>query len=82
MFLQVLMWAKQHKEALETSLAEMLNNSILLEELLSWLLWAESTLVQRESVCLPHDTLQIKTLIIEHQVGGAVKALLIALFSL
>ncbi|XP_035285086.1 microtubule-actin cross-linking factor 1-like [Anguilla anguilla] len=65
---EVLMWAKQHKQALESSLAEMLNNSILLEELLSWLLWAETTLVQREAVSLPHDTLQIKTLIIEHQV--------------
>ncbi|KAJ8289406.1 hypothetical protein GJAV_G00000960 [Gymnothorax javanicus] len=65
---EVLMWAKQHKQSLESSLAEMLNNSILLEELLSWLLWAETTLVQREAVSLPHDTLQIKTLIIEHQV--------------
>ncbi|KAG9330954.1 hypothetical protein JZ751_021435, partial [Albula glossodonta] len=64
---EVLMWAKQHKQALESSLAEILNNSILLEELLSWLLWAETTLVQREAVPFPHDTLQIKTLIIEHQ---------------
>ncbi|XP_036397778.1 microtubule-actin cross-linking factor 1-like [Megalops cyprinoides] len=67
-FQEVLTWAKQHKQLLEGSLAELLNNSILLEELLSWLLWAENTLVQRESVPFPHDNLQLKTLIIEHQV--------------
>ncbi|KAJ8398033.1 hypothetical protein AAFF_G00431100 [Aldrovandia affinis] len=65
---EVLVWAEQHKQALESSLAEMLNNSILLEELLSWLLWAESTQMQREALPFPHDSLQIKTLIIEHQV--------------
>ncbi len=64
----MLTWAKQHEQRLETALTEVLNNANLLEELLSWLQWAETTLVQRDTEPLPQDIPQLKTLITEHQV--------------
>ncbi|XP_073787914.1 microtubule-actin cross-linking factor 1 isoform X28 [Danio rerio] len=67
-FEEVLTWAKQHEQRLETALTELLNNAALLEELLSWLQWAETTLVQRDTEPLTQDILQLKTLITEHQV--------------
>uniref|UniRef100_A0A673B6V0 Microtubule actin crosslinking factor 1 n=1 Tax=Sphaeramia orbicularis TaxID=375764 RepID=A0A673B6V0_9TELE len=67
-FEEVLTWAKQHEQRLETALTEVLNNANLLEELLSWLQWAETTLVQRDTEPLPQDIPQLKTLITEHQV--------------
>lgn len=69
LLLQVLTWAKQHEQRLETALTELLNNANLLEELLSWLQWAETTLVQRDTEPLPQDIPQLKSLITEHQVG-------------
>lgn len=66
----MLTWAKQHEQRLETALTEVLNNANLLEELLSWLQWAETTLVQRDTEPLPQDIPQLKTLITEHQVGS------------
>uniref|UniRef100_A0A8C1M204 Microtubule actin crosslinking factor 1 n=1 Tax=Cyprinus carpio TaxID=7962 RepID=A0A8C1M204_CYPCA len=66
-FEEVLTWAKQHEQRLETALTELLNNATLLEELLSWLQWAETTLVQRDTEPLPQDITQLKTLISEHQ---------------
>lgn len=65
----MLTWAKQHEQRLETALTEVLNNANLLEELLSWLQWAETTLVQRDTEPLPQDIPELKTLITEHQVG-------------
>ncbi|KAK2830737.1 hypothetical protein Q5P01_018668 [Channa striata] len=67
-FEEVLTWAKQHEQRLETALTELLNNANLLEELLSWLQWAETTLVQRDTEPLPQDIPQLKSLITEHQV--------------
>ncbi|XP_072227126.1 microtubule-actin cross-linking factor 1, isoforms 1/2/3/4 isoform X4 [Leuresthes tenuis] len=66
-FEEVLTWAKQHEQRLETALSEVLSNANLLEELLSWLQWAETTLVQRDTEPLPQDIPQLKTLITEHQ---------------
>ncbi|XP_029021963.1 microtubule-actin cross-linking factor 1 isoform X7 [Betta splendens] len=66
-FEEVLTWAKQHEQRLETALTELLNNANLLEELLSWLQWAETTLVQRDTEPLPQDIPQLKSLITEHQ---------------
>uniref|UniRef100_A0A3Q3VRT8 Uncharacterized protein n=1 Tax=Mola mola TaxID=94237 RepID=A0A3Q3VRT8_MOLML len=66
-FEEVLTWAKQHEQRLETALTELLNNANLLEELLSWLQWAETTLVQRDTEPLPQDIPELKTLITEHQ---------------
>lgn len=65
----MLTWAKQHEQRLETALTEVLNNANLLEELLSWLQWAETTLVQRDTEPLPQDIPELKNLITEHQVG-------------
>lgn len=70
-FVQVLTWAKQHEQRLATALTELLNNATLLEDLLSWLQWAETTILQRDSEALPQDITLLKTLITEHQVGGA-----------
>lgn len=72
----MLTWAKQHEQRLETALTEVLNNANLLEELLSWLQWAETTLVQRDTEPLPQDIPELKNLITEHQVGSAASALL------
>lgn len=72
--MQVLTWAKQHEQRLETALTEVLNNANLLEELLSWLQWAETTLVQRDTEPLPQDIPELKTLITEHQVGFSAAA--------
>lgn len=69
MAVQVLTWAKQHEQRLETALTEVLNNANLLEELLSWLQWAETTLIQRDTESLPQDIPELKTLVAEHQVG-------------
>ncbi|XP_068505073.1 microtubule-actin cross-linking factor 1 isoform X7 [Syngnathus scovelli] len=66
-FEEVLTWAKQHEQRLEAALTEVLNNANLLEELLSWLQWAETTLVQRDLDPLPQDIPQVKGLITEHQ---------------
>nr|XP_043908241.1 microtubule-actin cross-linking factor 1 isoform X15 [Solea senegalensis] len=66
-FEEVLTWAKQHEQRLETALTEVLNNANLLEELLSWLQFAETTLVQSDAEALPQDIPQLKTLITEHQ---------------
>ncbi|XP_053719858.1 microtubule-actin cross-linking factor 1 isoform X18 [Synchiropus splendidus] len=67
-FEEVFTWAKQHEQRLDTALTEVLNNASLLEELLSWLQWAETTLVQRDLDSLPQDIPELKTLITEHQV--------------
>ncbi|XP_071060901.1 microtubule-actin cross-linking factor 1, isoforms 1/2/3/4/5-like [Pseudochaenichthys georgianus] len=67
-FEEVLTWAKQHEQRLETALTEVLNNANLLEELLSWLQFAETTLVQKDTEQLPQDITQLKTLITEHQI--------------
>lgn len=65
----MLTWAKQHEQRLETALTEVLNNANLLEELLSWLQFAETTLVQKDTEPLPQDIAQLKAFITEHQVG-------------
>ncbi|XP_072561823.1 microtubule-actin cross-linking factor 1 isoform X14 [Paramormyrops kingsleyae] len=66
-FEEVLTWAKQHEQRLATALTELLNNATLLEDLLSWLQWAETTILQRDTEALPQDITQLKTLITEHQ---------------
>lgn len=76
----MLTWAKQHEQRLETALTEVLNNANLLEELLSWLQWAETTLVQRDTEPLPQDIPQLKNLITEHQVSPSVASVTHQLF--
>nr|XP_014437044.1 microtubule-actin cross-linking factor 1-like isoform X1 [Pelodiscus sinensis]XP_014437045.1 microtubule-actin cross-linking factor 1-like isoform X1 [Pelodiscus sinensis] len=66
-FEEVLTWAKQHQQRLETALSELVANAELLEELLSWIQWAETTLIQRDQEPMPQYIDQVKALISEHQ---------------
>ncbi|XP_040280539.1 microtubule-actin cross-linking factor 1 isoform X5 [Bufo bufo] len=67
-FEEVLTWGNQHQQRLQTALAELLANSDLLDELLSWIQWAETTLIQRDQEPMPQNIDQVKALISEHQV--------------
>ncbi|KAM6427631.1 microtubule-actin cross-linking factor 1 isoform 6-T6 [Liasis olivaceus] len=64
-FEEVLTWAKQHQQRLEAALLELVANAELLEELLAWIQWAETTLIQRDQE--PQNIEQVKALIAEHQ---------------
>ncbi|XP_064254373.1 microtubule-actin cross-linking factor 1 isoform X16 [Passer domesticus] len=66
-FEEVLTWAKQHQQRLESALSELVANAELLEELLAWIQWAETTLIQRDQDPLPQNIDQVKALISEHQ---------------
>uniref|UniRef100_A0A4W3HHW7 Microtubule actin crosslinking factor 1 n=1 Tax=Callorhinchus milii TaxID=7868 RepID=A0A4W3HHW7_CALMI len=66
-FEEVLTWAKQHHQRLATALSELVTNAELLDELLTWLQWAETTLIQRDQDPMAKDIEQVKTLIAEHQ---------------
>ncbi|XP_058853270.1 microtubule-actin cross-linking factor 1-like isoform X4 [Acipenser ruthenus] len=66
-FEEVMTWAKQHQQRLETALAELVNNAELLDQLLSWLQWAETTLIQRDQEPLPQNIELVKERIAEHQ---------------
>ncbi|XP_071623642.1 microtubule-actin cross-linking factor 1 isoform X11 [Heliangelus exortis] len=66
-FEEVLTWAKQHQQRLESALSELVANAELLEELLAWIQWAETTLIQRDQEPMPQNIEQVKGLISEHQ---------------
>ncbi|XP_072836449.2 microtubule-actin cross-linking factor 1 isoform X14 [Pogona vitticeps] len=66
-FEEVLAWAKQHQQRLEAALSELVANAELLEELLAWIQWAETTLIQRDQDPAPQNIEQVKALIAEHQ---------------
>ncbi|XP_053942179.1 microtubule-actin cross-linking factor 1 isoform X15 [Cuculus canorus] len=66
-FEEVLTWAKQHQQRLESALSELVANAELLEELLAWIQWAETTLIQRDQEPMPQNIDQVKGLISEHQ---------------
>lgn len=66
---QVLTWAKQHQQRLEAALSELVANAELLEELLAWIQWAETTLIQRDQEPIPQNIDRVKALIAEHQVS-------------
>ncbi|XP_019367899.1 PREDICTED: microtubule-actin cross-linking factor 1 isoform X15 [Gavialis gangeticus] len=66
-FEEVLTWAKQHQQRLESALSELVANAELLEELLAWIQWAETTLIQRDQESVPQNIEQVKALISEHQ---------------
>nr|XP_048681717.1 microtubule-actin cross-linking factor 1 isoform X14 [Caretta caretta] len=66
-FEEVLTWAKQHQQRLETALSDLVANAELLEELLAWIQWAETTLIQRDQEPMPQNIDQVKALIFEHQ---------------
>ncbi|KAL9864347.1 LOW QUALITY PROTEIN: dystonin-like [Geothlypis trichas] len=65
-FEEVLAWAKQHQQRLAGALAGHANQE-LLEALLSWLQWAETTLTEKDKEVIPRRLRRFKALIAEHQ---------------
>nr|XP_056712073.1 dystonin [Euleptes europaea] len=66
-FEEVLAWAKQHQQRLAGALAVLIANQELLEALLSWLQWAETTLSEKDKEDIPQEIDDVKALIAEHQ---------------
>ncbi|XP_062428888.1 dystonin isoform X19 [Rhea pennata] len=66
-FEEVLAWAKQHQQRLAGALAGLIANQELLEALLSWLQWAETTLNEKDKEVIPQEIEDVKALIAEHQ---------------
>uniref|UniRef100_A0A673MBT5 Dystonin n=1 Tax=Sinocyclocheilus rhinocerous TaxID=307959 RepID=A0A673MBT5_9TELE len=66
-FEEVMAWARQHQQRLSSALAELLATQELLENLLNWLQWAETTLGEKDKDPLPQELEEVKTLIAEHQ---------------
>ncbi|OWK13388.1 hypothetical protein Celaphus_00014184 [Cervus elaphus hippelaphus] len=64
---QVLAWAKQHQQRLAGALAGLIAKQELLEALLAWLQWAETTLSERDKEVIPQEIEEVKALIAEHQ---------------
>lgn len=71
--LQVQAWARQHQQRLAAALTELLATQELLENLLSWLQWAETNLNDKDKESLPQEIEEVKRLIAEHQVGQMVQ---------
>lgn len=61
-------WARQHQQRLATALTELLATQELLENLLTWLQWAETNLNDKDKEQLPQEIEEVKSLIAEHQV--------------
>uniref|UniRef100_G1LJL7 Dystonin n=1 Tax=Ailuropoda melanoleuca TaxID=9646 RepID=G1LJL7_AILME len=66
-FEEVLAWAKQHQQRLASALAGLIAKQELLEALLAWLQWAETTLSDRDKEVIPQEIEEVKALIAEHQ---------------
>ncbi|KAM6166492.1 dystonin isoform 5-T5 [Erethizon dorsatum] len=66
-FEEVLAWAKQHQQRLASALAGLIAKKELLEALLAWLQWAETTLSEKDKEDLPQEIEEVKALIAEHQ---------------
>ncbi|XP_011924564.1 PREDICTED: dystonin isoform X36 [Cercocebus atys] len=66
-FEEVLAWAKQHQQRLASALAGLLAKQELLEALLAWLQWAETTLTDKDKEVIPQEIEEVKALIAEHQ---------------
>ncbi|XP_050806456.1 dystonin isoform X9 [Gopherus flavomarginatus] len=66
-FEEVLAWAKQHQQRLAGALAGLIAKQELLEALLSWLQWAETTLSEKDKEAIPQEIEDVKALIAEHQ---------------
>ncbi|XP_008765189.1 dystonin isoform X22 [Rattus norvegicus] len=66
-FEEVLAWAKQHQQRLAGALAGLIAKQELLENLLAWLQWAETTLTEKDKEVIPQEIEEVKTLIAEHQ---------------
>ncbi|XP_075411065.1 dystonin isoform X3 [Tenrec ecaudatus] len=66
-FEEVLAWAKQHQQRLASALAGLIAQQELLEALLAWLQWAETTLSEKDKDVIPQEIEEVKALIAEHQ---------------
>ncbi|XP_042071567.1 dystonin isoform X11 [Haplochromis burtoni] len=66
-FEEVQAWARQHQQRLATALTELLATQELLENLLTWLQWAETNLNDKDKEPLPQEIEEVKNLIAEHQ---------------
>uniref|UniRef100_A0A3B4WFJ4 Dystonin n=1 Tax=Seriola lalandi dorsalis TaxID=1841481 RepID=A0A3B4WFJ4_SERLL len=66
-FEEVQAWARQHQQRLATALTELLATQELLENLLTWLQWAETNLNDKDKEALPQEIEEVKGLIAEHQ---------------
>uniref|UniRef100_A0A8D2B3W1 Dystonin n=1 Tax=Sciurus vulgaris TaxID=55149 RepID=A0A8D2B3W1_SCIVU len=66
-FEEVLAWAKQHQQRLASALAGLIAKQELLESLLAWLQWAETTLSDKDKEVIPQEIEEVKALIAEHQ---------------
>ncbi|KAI7805675.1 putative dystonin [Triplophysa rosa] len=66
-FEEVTAWARQHQQRLSSALNDLLATQDLLEKLLNWLQWAETTLGEKDKEPLPQEIEEVKTLIAEHQ---------------
>ncbi|XP_039994290.1 dystonin isoform X1 [Xiphias gladius] len=66
-FEEVQAWARQHQQRLATALTELLATQELLENLLTWLQWAETNLNEKDKEQLPQEIEEVKSLIAEHQ---------------
>ncbi|XP_040284528.1 dystonin isoform X15 [Bufo bufo] len=66
-FEEVLTWAKQHQQRLAFALEELIAKKELLESLLQWLQWAETTLNEKDKEDIPEEIDEVKALIAEHQ---------------
>ncbi|KAM8738349.1 dystonin isoform 2-T2 [Acanthopagrus schlegelii] len=66
-FEEVQAWARQHQQRLATALTELLAIQELLENLLTWLQWAETNLNDKDKEALPQEIEEVKSLIAEHQ---------------
>lgn len=64
-------WARQHQQRLAAALTELRSNQELLENLLTWLQWAESNLDDKDKEALPQEIDEVKGLIAEHQASRA-----------
>uniref|UniRef100_A0A673BP13 Dystonin n=1 Tax=Sphaeramia orbicularis TaxID=375764 RepID=A0A673BP13_9TELE len=66
-FEEVQAWARQHQQRLAAALSELLATQELLENLLTWLQWAETNLNDKDKEPLPQEIEEVKSLIAEHQ---------------
>ncbi|XP_077146122.1 dystonin isoform X1 [Ranitomeya variabilis] len=66
-FEEVLTWAKQHQQRLTVALDDLIAKKELLESLLQWLQWAETTLNEKDKEDIPEEIDEVKALIAEHQ---------------
>ncbi|XP_073776575.1 dystonin isoform X31 [Danio rerio] len=66
-FEEVTAWARQHQQRLSSALDELQATQELLEKLLNWLQWAETTLGEKDKDPMPQELEEVKALIAEHQ---------------